>query len=782
MVTSNEKSKYGMIFEERLHNFLVEKYEFKKTLRENDIINYMNNDRSYYGIDHYIELDDTYCVIIQDKFCGKIESQQSFSDFFLKSQRLVNKLEKKLVLALFVSIVKQSKTNLERMKEENDKYGNSPYQNIYLFDNIKSSEIDKFDKFILMDKLINKVDKILNAVKFEQHKVLKPYPHQVLASDKTREFFKSNDRGIICHPTGSGKTITALMIIDKLDVNKTLWITERKEVIKSQFEGTNIIDKCFHSKVIKDYIPHYFYNSNKSFDDAINKLDSNKKLLFIANTDSIMTGDKYKELLKRFELLIVDECHNTGATRTYGMISYFQKFSPIKVLGFSATPIRIEDDKCRNICKIFGDKMKPNIIDLMMFFDAIEQNIIKPPKFYWLEVSKNPDKIESQKIRKHFLQKLDDLVLNSKTKCGLMWAQTIKSAMNWADLIKKTELNNLTKFKFCITHAGNKHFKPQDEMMEFKKLSQQNKPCILLCVGRAREGFDNPLIDFGVNLDPVQERSIILFHQSFGRVLRNHIGKEYGMFIETFICENQEDKQKEIIEALTRYVYMLHNLNIENEEDPVQKEKISKRILEKTRFEDNKMIIEIKTNNGTIKIDYIIESLIGGFKSFDIKTANEMLREHINNLLYPQYSEFQKLMKMVKDLRKESSDIINISWYNKQGLVDNPNLKFYWEFSKTGWIKFLGYTDKETKEWYDYESCHDKCLEYLKKYPDIYETDEIGIPKINKITTRLFKLDSKFPVPELWTDFYKIKSESVFFIEKEELKEKEFIDDDLLNF
>ena len=52
--------------------------------------------------------------------------------------------------------------------------------------------------------------------------ILKPRPHQVAAIKKTIDHFKSNERGKIIMPCGTGKSLTAFWIAKKMGVKSIL--------------------------------------------------------------------------------------------------------------------------------------------------------------------------------------------------------------------------------------------------------------------------------------------------------------------------------------------------------------------------------------------------------------------------------------------------------------------------------------------------------------------------------------------------------------------------------
>src|SRR5690606_23841021 len=67
--------------------------------------------------------------------------------------------------------------------------------------------------------------------------------------------------GIIVKPTGAGKTIIAVSCIGeymKTHNNSILWITERIDVLKSQFDDEKKLLRCMESGLIKHYNDFHF--------------------------------------------------------------------------------------------------------------------------------------------------------------------------------------------------------------------------------------------------------------------------------------------------------------------------------------------------------------------------------------------------------------------------------------------------------------------------------------------------------------------------------------------
>lgn len=119
--------------------------------------------------------------------------------------------------------------------------------------------------------------------------------------------------------------------------NSILWITERIDVLKSQFDDKKKIQKCVCAGLIPDFDKFHFvtWYNDRSDIDSLNVLlnKSDKPVFLVANTASIIYKNRH-ELISRdkFGMMLIDESHWFGAQYRYDLASFVvNKWINIKV-------------------------------------------------------------------------------------------------------------------------------------------------------------------------------------------------------------------------------------------------------------------------------------------------------------------------------------------------------------------------------------------------------------------------------------------------------------------
>lgn len=175
------------------------------------------------------------------------------------------------------------------------------------------------------------------------------YPHNAIAYDKLVTFLKTNNKGCIIQPTGTGKSY----IIDKFvsdNLENTFIIITSQSFIIDQFRmilpnRSNIHFFTYHSLVSSEY-------------KTITELKPN--------------------------YIILDEFHRAGALKWHiSLINLLKINKTAKIIGFSATPIRTDFlDKDKYIKKnmasvLFNDK----IIHELSLKESMDLGILPAPKY-----------------------------------------------------------------------------------------------------------------------------------------------------------------------------------------------------------------------------------------------------------------------------------------------------------------------------------------------------------------------------------------------------------------
>jgi superfamily II DNA or RNA helicase len=180
-------------------------------------------------------------------------------------------------------------------------------------------------------------------------------PHQLEASDK---WFKNNNRGILQHATGSGKTITALNIAVNL-LKKSSGVA-----IVILCPQKHIVDQWNKEARKFGFLPILGYQNSADWIDQLNHaiLHHNmgilKNFMFIT-TNASFSMTKTQELLGKIKkdfLVIGDEVHNLGADSLRRCLVDNADCR----LGLSATPERWYDKEGTNaIYEYFGGLLDP---------------------------------------------------------------------------------------------------------------------------------------------------------------------------------------------------------------------------------------------------------------------------------------------------------------------------------------------------------------------------------------------------------------------------------------
>lgn len=752
--------KLGILFEDKIHDKFKKLNIFDKIYRESDIIRKYG--KNFNGVDHLLFIDD-YIISLQDKWESKSPNIARIDQFISVTDKLENNIGRKLLCGLFVSKIKMTAIGKSKLKDANDKYPNNRYFPI------SSIDMDNLVELIInfiKDKLIEKGYKINNDCK--QIMVLRNDQICDVNAFKNKLLYpKELKSGIIVKPTGAGKTIIAISCIGeyfKTYNNSVLWITERKDVLKTQFDDDKKYQKCINSGLIQGFDKYHFitwYNKKSNFKELNDLLFKNDKPIFlIINTAALTYKNRYKNILiDKFGMILIDECHWFGALQRYEFADYAMKnWINLKVLlGFSATPLRPDKDNIERIKKIFGNGTHVYFISVMTFLDAVEKGIIVPPEYYWIEV-KLDKKISITDFKKGInigayekvLEHIEIIVSKSKTKKGIFWDQTIENIKIWKNILElsksdKDKYPHLSEYKLFITHSKLDH----DELDEFIDCAS---PAILLAVEKAKEGFDDPRIDFCGNLGAVKERSALKAQQQTGRALRIYENKKYniiknkGIIFDCFCFDEEEDKIKKIISTITNYILLLkHVESLDPSFDPNKEyDKLNQMIF----VDKDKKNITIKGTNGK---DIVFNITSIELKNIEWKDVPNKIKEELKNQIYADGITCKKAIEIIKiyikteNMKIESKDQYYDICKKDPRLPKNPDMVFH-DFP--GWIEYL---QIDGSQYYPtYENCK-KELHRIK----IFHNKEIKEMKDNLNEIYEFCRSKNNKLPPMPCEFYK---------------------------
>lgn len=302
--------RFNDVLEEKIHNKIS--YLFDNVYSTDYIIK-KNFGKDLSGIDH-ICLIGRYFISIQDK-----SGHYDISDVGHFINATKNMISKGYILlsAYFVCNISNSPTILNIIEQANKNENEDIYK---IFD----VDINNLHNDILNVLISNNLKKIEFNIKLKKH--------QRRAISKFKDLVSEDKKCMILqHIMAAGKTITTLEFINHLlDIEPNysiLWMTERIDILKSQFDNNEI------QKVGKNL-------NNIKIVKAYNKLDMSDikdRCFLITNVAKIRYDMRYEEM-RKFDVVILDECHNFGADENYKMVKYMKDNWDCYIIGVSATP------------------------------------------------------------------------------------------------------------------------------------------------------------------------------------------------------------------------------------------------------------------------------------------------------------------------------------------------------------------------------------------------------------------------------------------------------------
>ena len=724
-------------------------------MSENNYI-YIRN-HIYYDIDNICKLGQTKNIIERD-------SQYLTSEF------------KKGEFGLVFEIFNENLLNIEKLLKTN-----FSIYNIYdgagteFFDKKIMNEIELY--FINNDINYKKLskDEIDELVRINRNKNLevdldnnkfKPRNYQLVIINKTINYYKNNDKGLLILTCGLGKTLISLWIAEKLKLNSILIGVPGTELLNQWFIYVKKIFTSYKILVV---------NKDIEKNEVINILNYNKIIIITTYKSTFKVFEAAEKKKFIFDLKICDEVHHLTYDKLYenkqnieNKYKYINmlKIQSRKQLGLTATMKIVNESKLESKLedkyltisndnkKIFGD-----IIETKNLLWSIENNHICD---YFIQI------IYDNEIDNLYLEKIGINILIIEEKRLYLSAyialKSIKENNIHHLLIYCNTIENSKKLYFYLqlliknlsnldkTYILDNLFYSEynSDFSKYKKTNILDKfnNCengILIAVYSLGEGWDLPLLD-GVLLAENMTSNIRIYQTSLRpcRKNLNEPSKKAKIILPIFYEEWNNIKNIEINK--NNYKNITNLLKIMSIEDKNIVEKF--RVINTTNKTENKINgdnienINSKIENINSKIENINSKSL--FEQYDDKlTENIKLlclsRENITNG-HISYEYAKRILSDKKILSKKE--------YYKLCEKDNRLCKKPQEIYKNNfnWIDYLSIP----KIYYTYEECEEKIIDYVTngKINIRYDYDNILL--------QFKKIDKKFPSPEFFIDYYKL--------------------------
>lgn len=186
-----------------------------------------------------------------------------------------------------------------------------------------------------------------------------PHDHQRATWDRLDSAFLDHKRtaGMVVLPTGAGKTIMAAHWLLRHEVAKggrVLWLAHRQSLLSQAYRSfKRLANLAYPGKKSLDLI------AVSSEFRRWSSVSREHDVVFASIQSSVMEQNRgfVKELLADAgagATVVVDEAHHAVAPKTYGLLSEIKK-AGVRLLGLTATPIRMDPDEDRRLGMLFED-------------------------------------------------------------------------------------------------------------------------------------------------------------------------------------------------------------------------------------------------------------------------------------------------------------------------------------------------------------------------------------------------------------------------------------------
>ncbi len=398
--------------------------------------------------------------------------------------------------------------------------------------------------------------------KIEKPKKLSPRPHQKQAIGKTIFYFKNNERGKMIMPCGTGKSLTAFWIAEKMRPKSILiavpslaLLQQTLKVWTREFLLNNIqpdwLCVCSDDTVKEEQDDFVTFSADlgikvdtdpRVIRNFLRKKTSKIKIVFTTYQSGKATAIGSKGF--NYDLGIMDEAHKTVGSGSKPMAHLLhQKNIKIKKRLFMTATERLFKGDKDEYMSMDDPRDYGNLIYELSFKEAINSKppIISDYKIITFGIT-NPEIEEITQTNKY---------LEVKKELKDITARELATAIALRKAIKKLKIKNAISFHRSIKRAEN--FRKQQDLITkiyptygklktfhvrgdmptsdraLEMLAFEEDKGLMTNARCLTEGVDLPAIDCVCFTDP--KRSKVDIVQAAGRALRLSKGKKFGYIL-----------------------------------------------------------------------------------------------------------------------------------------------------------------------------------------------------------------------------------------------------------
>jgi superfamily II DNA or RNA helicase len=349
--------------------------------------------------------------------------------------------------------------------------------------------------------------------------VLDLFEHQIRAVKSLERWLDSNEStGLLCLPTGAGKTRTAAAFVVEQMIARgpVLWLAHRTELID---QAVNTFESARAPRPV--VVGRWHRERTVS---PVDVLVGSIPTLTFAYKRGGRNLSRMLDVHPRFSLVVVDECHHGVAETWTWLIEELRRRIPgVRILGLSATPTRHAEQEQPLLWKIFGQVVHEEPV-----LDLIDSGVLARPTIIPVDTQLTFDATKTEQmvldhggdIPASLLEQMAesearntavvDAYLERREAWGqtLVFATTVEQARWITNRLRTGGVNVLD------VYAGT----PAVERAKAIDAFRAKRARVLVNVGLFTEGTDLPGVETLFLARPTRSR--LLFQQMVGRGMR----------------------------------------------------------------------------------------------------------------------------------------------------------------------------------------------------------------------------------------------------------------------
>jgi superfamily II DNA or RNA helicase len=326
------------------------------------------------------------------------------------------------------------------------------------------------------------------------------YPYQIEGIEKIRQAFGRVKRVIYVLPTSGGKTVimSHIALGSVRRGRRVLILVHRVELLKQTGHKLSAFG-----------VPHWFISTEHTQDDTFPV-----QIAMVATIRNRQT--------EPFDLIIVDECHHTPSSTYQEVIS---RHPNAYVLGVTATPCRLDG---KGLADCFDEMVQgPQIYDLIDFGSLSKPVTFAPATAVDLKGIKT---VAGDYVKSELSE-----AMSKPSVTGSAIKEYMKHAPGRPCVVFCVSVKHAQQVAQDFTNAGFRAVAvdgstDREERAQMIAGLSDGSVQVLCSCDIISEGTDVPAIEVGISLRPT--KSLSLYIQQMGRVLRKHPGKDRALLLD----------------------------------------------------------------------------------------------------------------------------------------------------------------------------------------------------------------------------------------------------------